>query len=93
MPRKNSFQKLLDFLSRLEQEGLWYRLEYIRSETICVCVVVPGEHWEVEFFADGHILFERFISLGEIGDEAALEKHLKLFEEYEKEHDSDNTQS
>lgn len=79
MPRQNSFQKLLDFLERLERENLWYRLEYIRPETICVCIVIPGEHWEVEFFDDGHIEFERFVTTSEIGDEAALEKHIQLF--------------
>jgi hypothetical protein len=31
-----------------------------------VLVTVPGERWEVEFFADGSIEVERFISNGEI---------------------------
>ncbi len=81
MSRKNSFQKLLDFLDRLEDEGLWYRLDHFRPETICVCVDVPGERWEVEFFADGHIEFERFRSSGDIEDESVLEQVMKLYTE------------
>ncbi len=92
MPRKNSFQKLLDFLEYLKHKKYWYRLERIRPETICVCVVIPGEHWEIEFFSDGHILFERFISNAEMGHEAELKQQLALLEEYDKD-DTNNTQS
>lgn len=81
MSRKSSFQKLLDFLARLEDEGLWFRLTHSRTETICVFIDVPGERWEVEFFADGHIEFERFRSEGDIEDESVLEKFLKLYTE------------
>lgn len=94
MPRKSSFQKLLDFLDRLEHEGLWYRLDHFRPETICVCVDVPGERWEVEFFADGHIEFERFRSVNGIEPDGELEKHLKLHtEDYENDDGTNNTQS
>lgn len=93
MPRKNSFQKLLDFLEYLNRKKYWYRLERIRGQSICVCVVIPGEHWEVEFFTDGHIEFERFISSGELVGETELEKQLKLLEEYENGNDNDDTQS
>jgi hypothetical protein len=79
MPHKSSFQKLLDFLARLEDEGLWFRLTHSRSETICVFIDVPGEQWEVEFFADGHIEFERFRSSGDIEDEIVLEKFMKMY--------------
>lgn len=34
---------------------------------------VPGERWEVEYFADGEILVERFLSMGEIKDKSELE--------------------
>ncbi|MBI5928510.1 MAG: hypothetical protein HY862_04335 [Chloroflexi bacterium] len=92
MSRKNSFQKLLDFVGRLEKEGLSYRLDRFRPETICVCVDVPGERWEVEFFTDGHIEFERFISSGELVGETELEKELELLETYESNDDDNNTQ-
>lgn len=63
--------KLLTFLARLEQAHLAYRLEHIR-DSIMVEVAVPGERWEVEYFEDGHIEIERFISSGEISNDEGL---------------------
>ncbi|MBI5928509.1 MAG: hypothetical protein HY862_04330 [Chloroflexi bacterium] len=79
MAQKSSLQKLLDFLDRLEDEGLWYHLTHSRPETICVFIDIPGERWEVEFFADGHIEFERFRSSGDLEDESVLEQFMKLY--------------
>jgi hypothetical protein len=56
----NSFQKLLDFLDQLEQVKISFTLRRIRSETLMVDIHVPGERWEVEFFADGHVEVEVF---------------------------------
>jgi hypothetical protein len=69
----NSLQKLLCFLDELEQRKIYFELARHRSETIMVCVDVPGERWEVEFFANGEVEIEIFRSaksgvLG--GDEA-----------------------
>lgn len=35
-------------------------------------IAVPTERWEVEVFADGHVEFERFASVGEIADNNIL---------------------
>ncbi len=43
-------------------------------------VAVPGERWEVEFFADGNVEIEKFISNAEILDEKVLEQ---LFLDYD----------
>jgi hypothetical protein len=59
-----SFQKLLDFLDRLEAHKIYFSLARCRSEAIMVRVDVPGERWEVEFFADGHVEVEAFKSGG-----------------------------
>lgn len=75
---QTAMEKLLAFLDRLEEVKLWYRLVHVR-DSMMVKVSVPGEIWEVEFFADGHVEIERFISTGEIEDEDALER---LFAEY-----------
>ena len=56
----NSFQKLLDFLEELEQRMISFTLRRIRNETIMVDIDVPGERWEAEFFADGHVEVEVF---------------------------------
>ena len=68
----DSFQKLLDFLDRLDANKIFFQLDRCRSETILVRVDLPGERWEVEFFADGHVEAEVFKSLesGIEGEEA-----------------------
>lgn len=52
--------KLLNFLSELEERNIHYRLEHNRDEFIMVNVVIPGERWEVEFSADGNVEIEIF---------------------------------
>ncbi|WP_309707322.1 hypothetical protein [Armatimonas sp.] len=73
---------LLNFLDDLERTRIYYRLERNRPEAIMVRVDIPGERWEVEFFADGSIEVEVFRSTDAgilSGDEAraALERLLK----------------
>ena len=46
-----------------------------------VNVVVPGERWEVEFFEDGHVVVERFVTAGDLLDEKALDS---LFDKFAK---------
>ncbi len=46
---------LLNFLDDLERTGIYYCLERNRPEAIMVRMDIPGERWEVEFFADGSI--------------------------------------
>jgi len=71
-------QKLLDFINRLEQPKIHYTLEHNRDETVMVLVVVPGERWEVEFYADGEVEIEVFRSQGVIaGTETELERLFK----------------
>ncbi|MBI5029643.1 MAG: hypothetical protein HZB51_03895 [Chloroflexi bacterium] len=68
--------KLLEFLNQLEQAKIDYRLAHIR-DSILVALVIPGERWEVEFFEDGHVEFERFVSDGRIEDESTLNRLIK----------------
>jgi hypothetical protein len=60
----NSLQKLLDFLDQLELRKIYFTLGRSRSEAIMIHIDVPGERWEVEFFADGHVEVEVFRSGG-----------------------------
>ncbi len=69
----DQFTRLLDFIRRLEEAHLRYRLTSIRPEAVCVEIAVPGERWEVEFMEDGEIQIERFRSNGEIAGEQSLE--------------------
>ena len=66
-------KKLIDFLKRLEEKKIYYKLNKVR-DAIMVEVVIPGERWEVEFFANGNVEIEKFISNAEIFDEKELEQ-------------------
>ena len=52
----NPLETLLTFLSRLKESGIYYTIVNTpfseRCDAIMVEVSVPGERWEVEFFAD-----------------------------------------
>ncbi len=67
-----NLENLLSFLVRLEAVKIHCSLEHNRDEAIMVLIVVPGQHWEVEFFEDGSIEIEIFKSDGEIYDEKKL---------------------
>ncbi len=73
-------EKLLGFLSELEERNIFYRLSHVREETIMVEIAVPGERWEVEFFADGHLEVETFLAnpAGIEGEEAIQ----RLFDQF-----------
>jgi hypothetical protein len=71
----NPLQKLLGFLSDLDERKIFHRLSQVRPEAIMVEIAVPGERWEVEFFADGHVEVEVFgPSPGIVGGEEALRR-------------------
>jgi len=75
-----SLQKLLDFLNRLDMAKISYRLSHFREETLAVELAVPGERWEIEFYANGSIEIERFRSSSKVsGDESVLDE---LFAKY-----------
>jgi hypothetical protein len=76
----NPLQKVLDFLTALDERHIYYRLSRPRSEAIMVEIAVPGERWEVEFFADGQVEVEIFgRSAGIVAGEEALRR---LFDEF-----------
>jgi hypothetical protein len=73
MEREAPFEAVLAFVDRLEAAKVWRRLEVVR-DALMVVAVVPGEHWEVEFFPDGHVEVERFRSNGEIAGSEVLQE-------------------
>lgn len=75
---QTSVAHLIEFLDRLEAASIWHRLDRIR-DSILIEVSVPGEKWEIEFFADGHVEVERYQSDGKIGGDEMLET---LFREF-----------
>lgn len=77
----NALQKLLDFIYKLNERNIYHKLDCVR-DAIMVEVVVPGERWEIEFFADGNVDIEIFRANGEMqGGEEAQQLLAQLFEE------------
>jgi hypothetical protein len=48
----------------LDRRHVSYQLQIVRDAALMVAVAVPGERWEIEFFEDGHVEIERFVSQG-----------------------------
>ena len=63
--RQGSLAAVVAFLQKLEDAGIWYRLEHFR-DSLTIETAVPGERWEIEFFDDGGVEIERFVSTGKI---------------------------
>lgn len=70
--KSSGFNKLVLFLQNLEQQSISYTLAHHRDEAIMATVALPGERWEIEFFSDGLVEVEKFVSSGEIAQEEAL---------------------
>ncbi|MEH2461653.1 hypothetical protein [Nostoc sp.] len=81
--KNHGFGKLVTFLNQLEQEKISYTLAHHRDETIMVNVAVAGERWEVEFFEDGSVEIERFVSSGEIKGEEVFNELFAMYSELE----------
>ena len=61
---------LLAFLRRLDEAGIHYSLGSYR-DSVNVHVSASGdERWEVEFFPDGSVEIERFVSDGGVETDA-----------------------
>jgi hypothetical protein len=82
LPR-NSLENLLEFLRKLDRHKIFFRLSRPRDEAIMVEIVVPGERWEVEFFADGHTEIEIFGPSSGVINEANLERLWTQFSDAE----------
>jgi len=75
-------RKLHDFLNKLEERKIYYKLNKVRSESIMVEIAVPGQRWEVEFMDDGSIEIEKIMSDGDaLYDEKELEYLFENFSE------------
>jgi hypothetical protein len=80
------FDRLITFLSDLEQRGISYTLAHNRDEAIMVIAAAPGERWEIEFLDDGSVEVERFTSNGQICGKEVLGE---LFARYSRDESDD----
>jgi len=82
--KKSVFNQLLAFLAELEEGKINYTLAHQRDDAMMIVAVVPGERWEIEFFDDGSVEVERFISNGAIYGENALSELLANYSDQER---------
>lgn len=66
--------------SELDRRRANYELKIVR-DALMVMVSVPGERWEIEFFDDGRVEVERFISQGVSEDQDAATRVLEYFDD------------
>jgi hypothetical protein len=71
----------VEFCRELDRRNITYELRIVRDEALMMSVAVPGERWEIEFFDDGTIELERFISQGVAEAPSALAELLAWFDE------------
>ncbi|CAH2714854.1 hypothetical protein BACCIP111895_02030 [Neobacillus rhizosphaerae] len=72
-------KELINFLNRLEESNIFYKLDKVRNEAIMVEITVPGQRWEVEFLEDGTVEIEKFISDRDFYDANELDTLFKDF--------------
>lgn len=56
-----------------------YSVSIVR-DSLLVSVTVPGERWEIEFFDDGRVELERFVSQGVVAAPGAPQDVLVYFD-------------
>lgn len=71
--------KINEFLNKLEEKNIYYKLGKVREEALMMEVAVPGQRWGIEFLDDGTIDIEKFLSDGEIYDKAELDTLIRDF--------------
>ncbi|MGG3800912.1 hypothetical protein [Metabacillus fastidiosus] len=72
-------KELINFLNKLENNNIFYKLDKVRNEAIMVEVAVPGQRWEIEFMENGTVEIEKFISDGNYYGTDEIEFLLKNF--------------
>lgn len=80
---QSPFDKLTTFLKHLDEANIHHTLASHRDDAVMVFVTVPGERWEIEFFRDGSVEAERFLSSGDICGEEVLHELLTKYADEE----------
>ena len=71
-------KEFVDFLNRLENASIYYKLNKVNEDYVMVEIAVPGERWEVEFSTED-IRIEKFKSDGHICDKTEIEELFRCF--------------
>jgi len=74
-------EDVLQFCIALNGRRASYKLSVDRPEAIRVTLDVPGERWEIDFFPDGSIELDRYVSQGVVqAGPADLEAALQYYD-------------
>jgi hypothetical protein len=72
--------RLCALCAELDERGVPYNLAVMR-DSLMLMVAVPDERWELEFFDDGHVELERFVSQGVQDAPSAPEALLRILDD------------
>ncbi|MGA2531356.1 MAG: hypothetical protein ABSG36_19675 [Acidimicrobiales bacterium] len=72
------FKQVYELTGELDSRHVRYDLQFVR-EALMLSVAVPGERWEIEFFENGSIELERFVSRGVESDPLVATHLLEYF--------------
>lgn len=70
--------KLMEFIRELKARKIFFVLS-APTDAVMVEIHVPGERWEVEFYEDGEVAVEIYVSPGGMFDEG---KFQELFDRF-----------
>jgi hypothetical protein len=79
-PTHGAFERLLAACRALDERRFRYELHVARPDAVTLTVVLPGEYWEIEFFSDGTIERERFVSQGVEDCPTAIDEVLRALD-------------
>lgn len=74
--------RFISFLNELDKMNIYYRLNKVRKDAVLVEIAVPGQRWEIEFYANGEIEIEKFISDGDYYDAKEITALFKDFSDF-----------
>lgn len=75
----SGIDQLFRLCRQLEKHSVSYAIECVREGALTLAVAIPGERWEIEFFDDGTLELERFVSVGVEDGASAPERLLEIF--------------
>ena len=76
-----ALENVSQLCQELDHRQVHYHLLVARPSALMLSVAVPGERWELEFFDDGHVETERFLSAGVQVIDDAISRLLSYFDE------------
>ena len=52
--------ELYRMIRKLEHNGVWFRLDRLRDDSVMITATLVGERIEIDVFEDGHVEYSRF---------------------------------